>query len=105
MIFQATVAPVGLAGVPCSFGLLTSTSSAHGDVDVAAQADIDLLGANPQAISAAIEASERTKMLLRNMIILPFVSLDTGVPGEPALRKSRPRLPARRLVCVAECYC
>jgi hypothetical protein len=43
--------------------------------DAEAQADFAPLGANPQAISAAIEANESNKRLLRNMIILLFVGL------------------------------
>jgi hypothetical protein len=43
--------------------------------DAEAQADFAPPGANPQAINAAIEASERNKRLLRNMIILLFVGL------------------------------
>jgi hypothetical protein len=43
--------------------------------DAEAQADFTPPGANPQAISAAIEANERNKRLLRNMINLLFVGL------------------------------
>jgi hypothetical protein len=58
------------------------TCSAQFCADAAeAQADFAPPGANPQAISAPIEANERIKRLLRNMIILLFVGLDTGAAG------------------------
>src|SRR5262245_11360712 len=102
---QVTVAPVGWATEPCNVGLLTVKSSSHCPADVAALADVELLGPSPQAISAAIEANESDKMLLRNMSILLFVSLDAGVLWEPVLRNSRTRPPARRLDCVVERHC
>jgi hypothetical protein len=46
-----------------------------------AQADFAPPGANPQAINAAIEANERNKRLLRNIIILLFVGLCTVDAG------------------------
>jgi hypothetical protein len=68
--------------VPTNAGRFTVTWSAQFCADAdEAQADFAPPGANPQAINVAIEANERNKRLLRNMIILLFVGLDTGVTG------------------------
>jgi hypothetical protein len=60
-------------------------------VDAEAQADFAPPGANPQAINAAIEANERNKRLLRNIIILLFVGLGIVDAGNQ-YRKSNSRV-------------
>ena len=89
---QETVAPVGWPGDPCNVGLLTVSCSVHwpcADV-AAAQAGVEPPGANPPAISAAIEANERNKMVLRSIIILLFVSLNTGATESPYSESNGP---------------
>jgi hypothetical protein len=68
--------------VPTNAGRLTVTCSAQFCADAdEAQAGFAPPGANPQAINVAIEANERNKRLLRNMIVLLFVGLDTVAAG------------------------